>query len=119
MAEHSAETDRVWQEFHSVVNMSGEELREWLLTDAAGEEGLSSDPGHPVSDRGEEVVAILGKRKTDVTGSDVELMNEVAEFVRNELADPQREDQEWRRRLMSVGHDPLAPSSPAPDEEIS
>lgn len=119
MAEHSAETDRVWQEFHSVVNMSSEELREWLLTDAAGEEGLSSDPGHPVSDRGEEIVEILGKRKTDVTEPDVELMNEVAEFVRNELADPRREDQGWRRRLMSVGHDPLTPSSPDPDEDLS
>lgn len=118
MAEYSEDVEQAWQGFHSVVNMSGETLREWLLTEASGEEALPSDPGHPVSDRGEEVVEILRKRKSDVTADDVELMREVTEFVREQLADPRREDQEWRRRLMSVGHDPLAPSSPPPDEEI-
>lgn len=118
MAEHSQDVEQAWEDFHSVVNMSGEELRVWLLTEASGEEALPSDPGHPVSQRGAEVVAILGKRKTDVTGSDLELMRQVVEFVRERLASPRRQDQRWRRSLMSVGHDPLLPSSPPPDEEL-
>ena len=118
MAEHDPAVDDAWQDFHSVVNMRGEELREWLLTNASGEDAFdTADPAHPVWRKGEAIVNLLNKRQVDVTESDVELMLEVAGFVRAELADPHREDAEWRHRLMSVGHDPLSPDSARPDEE--
>ncbi|WP_159941685.1 MULTISPECIES: DUF3140 domain-containing protein [unclassified Nocardiopsis] len=117
MAEHDPVIDEVWEDFHSVVNMTGQELREWLLTDASGEEAFDSDPARPVSGRKEAIVNLLNKRRTDVTEADVELMREVTEFVRDQLADPRREDPAWRHRLMSVGHDPLSPDSARPDEE--
>ncbi|XKK36897.1 DUF3140 domain-containing protein [Nocardiopsis sp. ARC36] len=117
MTEHDPTVDDAWEDFHSAVNMTGEELREWLLTNASGEEGFRPEPGHTVSRRGEAVVNLLSKRRVDVTGADVELMREVSDLVRRELADPHREDPEWRRRLMTVGHDPLSPDSARPDEE--
>ncbi|WP_394328517.1 DUF3140 domain-containing protein [Nocardiopsis flavescens] len=118
MAEHDDRADAVWNAFHTAVNMTGEELREWLLTDASGEEAFERPgPGLGVSARGEEVVAVLRKRRTDLTGSDVDLMEQVADHVNRLLAEPRREDAGWRRSLMSVGHDPLRPDSARPDEE--
>ncbi|MFD3686143.1 DUF3140 domain-containing protein [Nocardiopsis sp. NPDC058631] len=117
MTEHDPAVDDAWEDFHSVVNMTGEELREWLLTSASGEEGFRPEAGNTVNQRGEAVVNLLNKRRVDVTGADVELMREVSEYVRGQLADPRREDTQWRHRLMSVGHDPLSPDSVRPDEE--
>lgn len=109
MAVSDPETDRLWEEFHESVNMTSEELRRWLLTDASGEEAFPADGG--VGAEGEEIVRLLGKRRTDVTSSDIELMERVTRFVREELARPRLEDDGWRRRLMRVGHDPLSPDS--------
>ncbi|MFY7064795.1 DUF3140 domain-containing protein [Nocardiopsis changdeensis] len=118
MAEHDERADAVWDAFHAVVNMTGEELREWLLTDASGEEAFErTEPDLGVSPRGEEVVSVLRKRRTDLTGADIDLMERVTDHVRGLLAEPRREDPAWRRSLMSVGHDPLRPDSVRPDEE--
>jgi hypothetical protein len=118
MADHDDRVDAVWEEFHGVVNMTGEELREWLLTDASGEEAFEQpEPDLRVSARGEEVVAVLRKRRTDVTDADIDLMERVTNGVRRLLADPRREDPAWRHTLMTVGHDPLRPDSVRPDEE--
>ncbi|MDT0326867.1 DUF3140 domain-containing protein [Nocardiopsis lambiniae] len=118
MAEHDDRVDALWDAFHSAVNMSGEELREWLLTDASGEEAFERpDPDLGVSVRGEEVVSVLRKRRTDVTDADLDLMEQVTGYVRERLAEPRRQDARWRRSLLSVGHDPLRPDSVRPDEE--
>ena len=118
MAGHDERADAVWDAFHAVVNMTGEELREWLLTDASGEEAFErAEPDLGVSPRGEEVVSVLRKRRTDLTGADIDLMERVTDHVRGLLAEPRREDPAWRRSLMSVGHDPLRPDSVRPDEE--
>lgn len=116
MADRSPEVDQAWEEFHSVINMTGDELRTWLLTNASGEEALPQEYMN-VTMRGEQIVAVLNKRKSDVTDSDLELMDDVAQYVRTQLAQPRREDPDWRRGLMSVGHDPLSPDSARPDEE--
>ncbi|WP_344843636.1 DUF3140 domain-containing protein, partial [Nonomuraea dietziae] len=34
----------LWEEFHRVVNMTSEELRVWLLTDASDEEAFRPGP---------------------------------------------------------------------------
>ncbi|MGW5877606.1 DUF3140 domain-containing protein [Nocardiopsis terrae] len=109
MAASDPEVDRLWEEFHASVNMTGEELRRWLLTDASGEEAFPA--GGDVSAEGEHIVQLLDKRRTDVTSSDVELMERVTRFVRDELAQPRRQDDDWRRKMMRVGHDPLSPDS--------
>ncbi len=109
MATSDPRTDDVWEEFHAAVNMSSEELRRWLLADASGEEAFPNDGG--VDREGERIVEVLNKRRTDVTSDDVALMERVTEFVQEELEQPRPEDDQWRRRMMRVGHDPLQPDS--------
>ncbi|GAA5077799.1 hypothetical protein HNP84_004008 [Thermocatellispora tengchongensis] len=114
MAERT-DVDPLWEEFHRVVNMSSEELRAWLLTAASGEEGFTPDPDLGVGGLGRRVLHVLGKRKADLTAQDVDTMRDVVDLVESRLADPPpsgARDEEWRHALMSVGHDPLRPTSP-------
>lgn len=102
--------ERLWREFHGCVNMSGHELRNWLLTETA-EEGTfpaTSDPGLPAP--GRDVVNLLKKRIVDLTEADLNVMAEVVGQVRALLADPPPDgpaDLGWRHALMNRGYDPL------------
>lgn len=104
--------DELWDDFHTVVNMTSRELEEFLRTDAASEqtEELPESGEDPV---GRQVVHILGKRRSDVTDADVAVMEAVIETVRAQRRDdlePTAGDATWRHRLMSLGHDPLKPT---------
>ena len=70
-------SDELWQEFHEVVNMTSRELSDWLRTEATGEDGRATE-GLPELEVGEAVVAILAKRRTDLTPDDVDTMQHVA-----------------------------------------
>lgn len=107
-----AEVELAWEDFHRLVNMTSDELRIWLLTDASGEEAFPAGPSPGVSGLGARVVDVLRKRKVDLTEDDAEVMQEVVDFVEDRLdnrpPDAER-DERWRHSLMSVGHDPLRP----------
>jgi hypothetical protein len=103
--------DALWQEFHEAVNMTSAELEAWLRTEAAHEDA-DELPDRAGTDTGRHVLAILQKRRTDLTDTDVKVMRRVVETVE----DRRREDREpvagqsaWRHRLMNIGHDPLKP----------
>ncbi|GCD47952.1 MULTISPECIES: DUF3140 domain-containing protein [Streptomyces] len=101
--------DGLWDEFHKAVNMTSRELREWLSVEAAGEnsEEVPDRAGRPL---GRQVLEILGKRRTDLTGSDAEAMRRVVEIVGSqhpEGTDPKAGGADWRHGLMDIGHDPL------------
>jgi hypothetical protein len=102
----------LWEEFHRAVNMTSDELRIWLLTETSGEEALPAEPDLRLPELGARVVALLRKRKVDLTGDDVETMRQVVDQVDDRLADRPPEgasDDKWRRSLMDLGHDPLKP----------
>jgi hypothetical protein len=104
--------DELWDEFHRVVNMTSRELSEWLRTRDAGERGevLPDQAGSPT---GQQVLAILGKRRQDLTTHDTEVMRRVVERVhaqRRDDLEPTAGQSGWRHRLMSLGHDPLKPA---------
>ncbi|MFF3228090.1 DUF3140 domain-containing protein [Nocardia suismassiliense] len=108
MAETHVDDD-LWDEFHRVVNMSSRELRDWLRTASAGPDAEAL-PDHSGPRLGQRVLAILGKRRTDLVAEDAEAMRRVV----REVTDARRADLEpvagqahWRHRLMSLGHDPL------------
>ncbi|MEO3752039.1 DUF3140 domain-containing protein [Streptomyces sp. B6B3] len=96
------EITALWAEFHTVVNMTSQELAAWLRTSGSSE---STEVR-----RGREVLALLYKRPTDLCDADIRLMRHVVDAVRTEhttgpaatIPEP-----EWRYRLMSLGHDPL------------
>ncbi|RDI67784.1 DUF3140 domain-containing protein [Nocardia pseudobrasiliensis] len=108
MAESIVDDD-LWDDFHRVVNMSSRELRDWLRTDAAGPrtEALPDQAG---AELGQGVLAVLGKRRTDLNRRDAEVMRTVVRRVLDERgAEPEARAgrPQWRHRLMSMGHDPL------------
>lgn len=98
------DTDMLWEEFHRTVNMNSEELRAYLLADASDEDGFPPDPDLGIDELGRGVLHVLSKRKGDLTKDDLEVMRQVVELVET-LGE--RIDDESRRELMSVGHDPL------------
>ena len=105
-------SEDLWDEFHVVVNMTSRELDEFLRADAAGEdsEQLPDQAGSPT---GQQVLHILGKRRSDVTDEDISVMEAVVGTIRAERGDepePTAGDDAWRHRLMSLGHDPLRPT---------
>ncbi len=107
-----ADVELLWQEFHATVNMTSEELRGWLLTDASGETAMPADPGLELPELGTKIVQLLRKRKVDLTSDDLAVMEQVADYVAERKANPPADgerDEEWRHSLMNVGHDPLRP----------
>jgi hypothetical protein len=103
--------DELWTEFHRVVNMTSRELGDWLRTRDAepDHEPLPDEAGTPT---GHQVLAILRKRRTDVDGHDADVMHKVVDRVhaqRRDDLEPTAGEDHWRRRLMSIGHDPLKP----------
>ncbi|AWT46593.1 MULTISPECIES: DUF3140 domain-containing protein [Streptomyces] len=107
----SLELDALWEDFHRVVNMTSAELSAWLRVRDA-EEQTEPLPEQAGSETGRQVLAILQKRRTDLTDHDLRVMREVVETV-TERADlenePVAEDEQLRHQLMTIGHDPLKP----------
>ncbi|NUR01485.1 MAG: DUF3140 domain-containing protein [Streptomyces sp.] len=105
------ELDALWDDFHRVVNMTSQELAAWLRVSDAAEntEPLPEQAGSPT---GQHVLAILQKRRTDLTDDDIRVMYEVVDTVTEESDlenEPEAEDTDRRHRLMTIGHDPLKP----------
>ncbi|MGP4048943.1 DUF3140 domain-containing protein [Streptomyces sp. 2A115] len=106
------ELDTLWDEFHRVVNMTSQELAAWLRVRDAGEE-TEPLPEEMSSSTGQHVLAILQKRRTDLTEDDIKVMYEVVDTVTSEADlenEPEAEETKRRHRLMTLGHDPLKPS---------
>ncbi|MEV5486570.1 DUF3140 domain-containing protein [Streptomyces bobili] len=105
------ELDALWEDFHRVVNMTSQELATWLRVRDADEttEALPDEAGTPT---GQHVLAILQKRRTDLTEDDLRVMGDVVDQVaeQTDMADePVAQDTALRHRLMTLGHDPLKP----------
>ncbi|MFJ2237190.1 DUF3140 domain-containing protein [Streptomyces sp. NPDC087859] len=105
------ELDALWADFHRVVNMTSQELAAWLRVSDADED-TEPLPEHAGSPTGQHVLAILQKRRTDLTDDDVEVMYEVVDTVSAQADaenEPAAEDTRRRHLLMTLGHDPLKP----------
>ncbi|MGJ6968068.1 DUF3140 domain-containing protein [Streptosporangium sp. G11] len=104
--------DLVWQEFHEVVNMTSEELRAFLLASASAEGADAESPEAAMPPLGRQVLQVLGKRKADLTADDVETMRQAVDRVEDTLAEGMvdEDDDDRRRALLEVGHNPLRPS---------
>ncbi|WP_007025495.1 DUF3140 domain-containing protein [Saccharomonospora iraqiensis] len=105
--------ERLWDEFHRVVNMSSRELSEWLRTRSSTPDD-EEYPDRAGPHLGQRVLEILGKRKTDLIPDDFDVMRRVVDKIhgqRREDLEPTAGETHWRHRLMSLGHDPLKPPS--------
>jgi hypothetical protein len=111
MTQHVEVSDDLWNEFHRVVNMSSRELQDWLRTRSADEDSEEL-PDHAGSQTGRQVLAVLQKRRVDLTSEDEHTMRKVVDRVHAERGvdmEPKAGQENWRHRLMTIGHDPLKP----------
>jgi hypothetical protein len=103
------EIDALWDDFHRVVNMTSPELAAWLRVSDA-DESTEPLPDRAGTETGRHVLAILQKRRTDLTDDDLRVMEEVVDTVTAQT-DPENEPSAdytpRRHRLMTLGHDPL------------
>lgn len=74
------ELDALWEDFHRAVNMTSAELAAWLRVRDAEEE-TEPLPEQAGTDTGRHVLALLQKRRTDLTEDDLRVMSEVVETV--------------------------------------
>jgi glutamyl-tRNA reductase len=109
MTRHIEIDDALWEEFHRVVNMSSRELLEWLRTRSAAEQ-TEELPDQAGTQTGQRVLQILKKRRVDLTEDDERIMRKVVDKVHAERGadlEPTAGQENWRHRLMAIGHDPL------------
>ena len=107
----SSDDERTYREFNDAVNLTAQQLSTWLDTDEAQEVGQKKDgqgesTGH---ESGRHIVALLGKKKAELTEDDYAHMRKVVGYVKRHLAQrPEGEvhDSRWRYSLMNWGHDP-------------
>ena len=101
---------QTYDEFDHAVNMTASELKKWLDTDQAKEVGQKSGGGESTGhESGRHIVAILEKKKADLTEDDLAHMRKVVGYVKRHLAQrPSGDvtDTRWRYSLMNWGHDP-------------
>ncbi|MCZ7422485.1 DUF3140 domain-containing protein [Verrucosispora sp. WMMA2121] len=104
------EVEVLWEDFHAEVNVPSEQLRQWLLTRGSGEEAFGPDPDLNLPEPGRQILAVLRKRKVDLTPEDIDVMRDAVERIRSlTAAKPGRgnADDEWRHSLLDLGHDVL------------
>src|SRR5829696_6192777 len=103
--------DQVIEEFDEAVNMTRQELEEWLQTDESKSVGQSDGGGESKGhESGRKIVEILGKNKTDYSGDDIEHMRRVVSYVhrhRSQKPEGDVRNSNWRRSLLNWRHDPL------------
>jgi Protein of unknown function (DUF3140) len=106
----SDEADEVRSQFEDSVNMTAKELERWLATDESKSVGQKDGGESTGRDSGRRIVAILDKKKADLTAEDVGHMKKVNGYVSRHLKQRPKgdvEDTPWRYSLMNWGHDPL------------
>lgn len=106
--------ETVWKNFREAVNMTADEIEDWLETEESGKvgfrrEGATESVGHA---SGRRIVTILRKTKAELDGGDYAHMRKVIGFVRRHRGQGPHEEfriptSRWRYSLMNWGHDPL------------
>ena len=93
--------------------MTAAEIEKWLITAesrAVGWKGADGSRSESVGHAsGRRIVAILRKRKAELTDDDHAHMRKVVGYVRRHLAQEpaNKVSSRWRYSLMNWGHDPL------------
>ena len=107
-------SEALWDQFHSVVNMTSGELEDCLRAEAAQADAEPLPDQAGARRIGLRVLQILGKRRSDVDARDRMYMRTVVQAVAAQhdgwFDGSQAGDEARRRRLMCLGHDPRKPS---------
>jgi hypothetical protein len=91
---------QIIEEFDEAVNMTRNELEDWLQTDESQSVGQSDNGGESKGhESGRKIVEILEKNKSDYTDEDVDHMQRVVSYVHRHQAQEPSGDLEgstWR-----------------------
>ena len=101
-------SEELWQEFHGLVNMTPQQLEEWMRVQAS-HDGRDEAEVRAGLEVGRRVVGILGKGRDELDEEDVTVMESIVGRIRLERREnrhPAAGEEAWRRRLMWMGHDP-------------
>jgi hypothetical protein len=110
--------DETRRAFGEAVNMTPAALEKWLDNDDSKRVGWKGEDGKGAGESvghqsGKQIVAILHKKKADLTDDDYAHMQKVVGYVHRHLAQggpdekKDKDDSTWRYSLMNWGHDPL------------
>lgn len=100
--------DRIAREFREAVNMTADELGEWLDTPQSKSVGQKPGGGESIGHAsGRRIIAILRTRK--LTDADYAHMRKVVGFIRRHRAQEPENivTSRWRYSLMNWGYDRL------------
>jgi hypothetical protein len=102
--------DEIYATFYDRVNMQPKELEKWLETEESRSVG-DSEEGESTGHRsGRRIVEIKRTNKDELSESQFQHMNKVANYIKRHLAqrpDGDVEESDWRYSLMNWGHDPM------------
>ena len=104
------ERARVASDFRAAVNMSQEELREWLLTPESLGAGQPKADGESIGhEAGRRIAHILASDEADLREDDYRHMRRAVGYIRRHLAQEPANTvtSRWRYSLMNWGHDPV------------
>ncbi|RYE01640.1 MAG: DUF3140 domain-containing protein [Sphingomonadales bacterium] len=106
--------EAVYRAFHDAVNMTPDEIEEWLETDESlkvgfKKPGATESVGHA---SGRRIVQLLRSDKAELDGGDYAHMRKVVGFVKRHRGQGPHDEfrvpvSRWRYSLMNWGHDPL------------
>jgi hypothetical protein len=100
-----------YRDFAEAVNMGPGEMERWLDTDDSKAAGQHRGGGESVGhESGRRIVALLRRKRSELTERDYSHMRKVVGYVRRHMAQRPRGDvsaTRWRYSLMNWGHDPL------------
>jgi len=103
--------DQIIARFRRAVNMTAEELEDWLSTDASRAVGDKRGGGESIGHAsGRRIVDLLWTEPEAYTAGDLAHMRRVHGYVARHTAQrPPGDvtDTRWRHSLMNWGHDPL------------
>lgn len=108
-----ADQTKIAEDFSSAVNMTADELEDWLGTSssrAVGWKGPKGERSESVGHAsGRKIVEILRTPADDLKDGDYAHMRKVVGFTRRHLAQQPENTvtSRWRYSLMNWGHDPL------------
>ncbi|KAK9838065.1 hypothetical protein WJX74_011053 [Apatococcus lobatus] len=103
--------DQVVKDFFHYVNMTAEELKEWLDNPTSMNTGQAAEDGEPKGHKsGKQILDILQKKGKDYSEDELTHMRHCNSYNKRHLSQGPSKDPEhskWRYSLMNWGCDPL------------
>ena len=107
--EDTIDKQEVYKNFKDLVNIKPDALEKWLKTEESKSVGWDSGDGESIGHKsGHRIVAILHKKKEDLSDADYKHMQKVVGYIKRHLAqkpDGNVEDTNWNYSLKNWGHD--------------